>query len=475
MWGSFYYYPFYFLSVMQTTSLTAGVNLLPSLLTLIPMSIVIGILVTRFDNYRVPVWIGWTLIVICYIMAVIWRFVNVTTGLWVVTLMIFGTGHGIVLNAQQFAAQAMCKSGDEGRASATYLFVRQFGSAIGVGIGGTTFQNIMALKLGWEGLPTEIASQAEQYVATLHTMPDGDEKTSIIDAYRFGFGGVYSVFLGIAIVALILSLCYTKHYTLNKPLNTEHVLRGSRASKLLVRESKVKIITPAATVWDLTDEDTTYTAVAYPHTLEANQYGDPNAFYDADGYAYIPATYQPEMVSTGNEFVSNRDSHVQIADDFVQPDMVSTGNEFAPKRTEFVSNRNSRVQFADDFVGDVVDARQSEPNLPHTQHIPAVGITPMQSVYHPQVSVTDVDAIRRVHYSQAPATAVYAIPNVHYPQGPATAVYAIPHVYFAQGPMTAVSAIPSVYYSQGSLVDVNAMSGAHRPQEPGRNVRHSYH
>ncbi|KAK9425390.1 putative Major facilitator superfamily domain-containing protein [Seiridium unicorne] len=256
MWGSFYYFPFYFLSVMQTSTITAGVNLLPSALITVPGSIITGRLVTRYNNYRYFIWVGWAVATLNTILAVLWKFVNVTTAVWVVTFIIFGLGQGMILNSQQFATQAMCRPGDEGHAASMYLFLRQFGAAIGVGVGGSVFQNVMAIKLDWEGLDTQIANEAESYVLVLHSMPDGDPtKEKFLDAYRYGFGGVFDVYLGVAAVALILSLVFIKHYSLDREIGSEHVLGESRTSKLLVGNSRgnsavsTKITSAAPSRW----------------------------------------------------------------------------------------------------------------------------------------------------------------------------------------------------------------------------------
>ncbi|KAH7303736.1 major facilitator superfamily domain-containing protein [Stachybotrys elegans] len=49
-------------------------------------------------------------------LTILWD-VNTTTSLWVTTLVILGVGHGSILNAQNFAAQAMCRPGEEGLAA----------------------------------------------------------------------------------------------------------------------------------------------------------------------------------------------------------------------------------------------------------------------------------------------------------------------------------------------------------------------
>lgn len=243
MWSAFYYYPFYFLSVKMTNPITAGVNMLSSALVLVPGSVFTGHLVTRYNNYRIPIWFGWFVTVVSAVVSVEWQFVDVTPAVWVITLVLMGLGHGAILNAQNFATQAMCKEGDEGHAASMYLFIRQIGAAIGVGVGGTTFQNVMLLKLEWENLPTEIAHNAEAFIAKLaKTEPMDDFRQRVIDAYIFGFGGVFQMYLGIAALSLVLSLIFIKHRTLNQGLLGEHTSEGCRSRDQLVgcRDSIIK-------------------------------------------------------------------------------------------------------------------------------------------------------------------------------------------------------------------------------------------
>jgi hypothetical protein len=157
--------------------------------------------------------------------------VNTSVAQWAITLVILGFGHGAILNAQNFATQAMCKPGEEGAAAAMYGFMRQFGTAVGVGVGGSAFQNVLSLKLSWDGLPEDIAKNAEAFVSKLWTMPDGPEKSAILDAYVFGFKGVYAVYVGVAGAAFFASLLI-KQYDMNKDIVTEHKLHDNRISKI---------------------------------------------------------------------------------------------------------------------------------------------------------------------------------------------------------------------------------------------------
>ncbi|KAK8045974.1 major facilitator superfamily transporter [Apiospora saccharicola] len=270
MWSGFYYFPFYFLSVKMTTPVMAGVNMLPAVLVLVPGSVITGRLVTRFDNYRIAIWFGWVFVVASSVVSAVWQFIDVSTAVWAVTFILMGLGHGAVLNAQNFATQAMCKEGDEGHAAAMYLFIRQIGAAIGVGVGGTTFQNVMLLKLEGEGLPTAIAHDAEAFLLKLAQLSPQDEfRRRVTDAYIFGFGGVFQVYLGVAAVSLIISLVFIKHVTLNKALVSEHVLEGSGSG---ASTSKVS--------W----ESQLYSGVSTPHGPQM-----PNTT-TAPGSVYLPPT-----------------------------------------------------------------------------------------------------------------------------------------------------------------------------------------
>ncbi|KAI3398352.1 hypothetical protein diail_9444 [Diaporthe ilicicola] len=234
LFGQLYYVPFYFMSVLEYSPIHTGLALLPVMLTLVPGSIITGILITRWNGYRWPIWAGWVVTTIGCGLTTMWG-KDTSIGVWAVTLIILGFGHGAILNAQNFASQAICTDGEESAAAAMYGFLRHFGTALGVGIGGSAFQNIMALKLSWTGLPggAEIAKNAEAFIAQLHEMPaSSPDKAEIVDGYVFGFRGVYTVYLGISGVAFLISLLI-RHYDMNKELRTDHQLQDNNIARIM--------------------------------------------------------------------------------------------------------------------------------------------------------------------------------------------------------------------------------------------------
>ncbi|PSR84395.1 major facilitator superfamily transporter [Coniella lustricola] len=225
IYGQLYYIPFYFQSVKGFTALETGVAILPVMVTCIPSSMITGIIVTRSGNYRWAIWIGWAVLLIGSALTIILD-ENTPTPIWATILVIIGLGHGAILNAQNFASQAMCDPGEEGAAAAMYAFVRQFGMALGVGVGGSIFQNTMANKLRWEGLDTSIASQSEALVSIIWGLPSNDyTRSQALDAYTYGLHSVYLFFSCISAVALALSL-FSKHYHMREEVDSEHILEG---------------------------------------------------------------------------------------------------------------------------------------------------------------------------------------------------------------------------------------------------------
>ncbi|KAH6869069.1 major facilitator superfamily transporter [Thelonectria olida] len=234
LYGQLYWLPFYFLAVLGHSPIRTGIDLFPVTFTLIPSSIITGVLVTRFNSARYPIWAGWAVVTAgCGVTIALKP--GTHTVVWAVALVLLGFGHGSILNAQNFASQAICDSGQEASAAIMYGFLRQFGTAIGVGLGSTIFQNAMKLKLGWEGLSTDLAHEAEAFVPRLLAMPDNAEKRQILDCYMYGLRGVYLGFLSLAATSFLVSLLI-KHHDMNKEIETGHVL----GSTLLVtlKESK---------------------------------------------------------------------------------------------------------------------------------------------------------------------------------------------------------------------------------------------
>ena len=154
--------------------------------------------------------------------------------------MLVGLGHGLLLNAQNFATQAIAVDGEEAQAAAMYTFLRSFGLALGVGIGGSVFQNVAKIRLQDFDLPSTIAQNVEVYAEILRegVSLDAEQARKIIEAFSYGITGVYGVMCGIAGIGLVASF-FIGHFDLDKALMTEHKLGENKLTQKLGRSSHV--------------------------------------------------------------------------------------------------------------------------------------------------------------------------------------------------------------------------------------------
>jgi MFS family permease len=215
--------PFYFMAVKFKSPIAAGVALLPSLCTILPASAVISQLITRLGRFRWAIWAGWFIATLGTGLVTLID-VNTKTVVWAAAQVVFGLGNGMVLSSVNFGIQAIVRTEDCGRAACMYAFMRTLGMTIGVAIGGTVFQNLMAQKLQEFSLPTEIAKNAEAYIAILKTMaPTDPARIAIIEVYVHGFKAVFQVLTGITGIGLLASLLI-KHHDMNKVLKSNYRL-----------------------------------------------------------------------------------------------------------------------------------------------------------------------------------------------------------------------------------------------------------
>ncbi|KAK0367434.1 major facilitator superfamily transporter [Colletotrichum limetticola] len=107
-----------------------------------------------------------------------------------------------------------------------YAFLRQFGMALGVGVGGSTFQNVMLLKLEADGLaPAGTHGGTHAVHGMLSTAGDAALRSKVVDAYVYGLRGVYGLYVGISGLALLMSFLI-KRVSLDRSLRSGHTMHA---------------------------------------------------------------------------------------------------------------------------------------------------------------------------------------------------------------------------------------------------------
>lgn len=139
MW-SMYFLPVYFQGVLGSSPSYSGVQLLPTILVLIPSAAMGGMAMSKFGRYR-PIHIaGFALIVIGFGLFDLLD-QNSSTGAWVGFQIVGSAGVGLVIATLLPALMAPLSEGDTALATTAWAFLRSFGVIWGTAIPAAIFNN----------------------------------------------------------------------------------------------------------------------------------------------------------------------------------------------------------------------------------------------------------------------------------------------------------------------------------------------
>jgi predicted MFS family arabinose efflux permease len=157
-----YYNPLFLESVKNFSPTIAGVGMIPISCTLLPVSVIVGRLITRFGRFRSAIWTRWVITVTATGLLILLD-AKTHTAAWVIIFLVIGFGHGLLFMSLNTCTQALDDSRDNAHAAGMYTFFRITGNCIGVSIGGSVFQNFFAKHLETLDLPVAIAKDAEAF------------------------------------------------------------------------------------------------------------------------------------------------------------------------------------------------------------------------------------------------------------------------------------------------------------------------
>ncbi|KAL8818230.1 MAG: hypothetical protein Q9223_003097 [Gallowayella weberi] len=135
-----YFLPIYFQGVLGSSPGRSGVQLLPTVLFLIPFAATGGKLVAKFGRYRPIHLAGFAIMVVGFGLFSILSATSPTAA-WVIYQAIEAAGAGLIIPALLPAVQAPFSDADTALATSTWAFVRSFGLVWGATIPAAIFNN----------------------------------------------------------------------------------------------------------------------------------------------------------------------------------------------------------------------------------------------------------------------------------------------------------------------------------------------
>lgn len=219
-----YFLPVYFQSVLGVTPSRAGVELLPTILFLIPAAMAAGGLLSKFGRYRPIQHVGFALMVIGFGLLTLLK-AEATTAQWVGYQLPSAAGTGLALPVLLPAVQASLTEEDTALSTGTWAFIRSFGLIWGATIPTAAFNNrfnTLLYRITDPVIAKELANGKAYERATksfMDTITDPVTRAQVVSVYVDSIKTVWYVSMAFAALAFLLVIV-EKEVPLRKELDT---------------------------------------------------------------------------------------------------------------------------------------------------------------------------------------------------------------------------------------------------------------
>jgi EmrB/QacA subfamily drug resistance transporter len=141
-----YFLPVYFQGVLLSTPTRSGVQMLPTVVVLVPFSAISGFLLSKYGRYK-PFHIASFFILTLGLGLFILLDRNSSMATWIMVQFTVAVGSGFSLSTLLPAVQAKLSDKDTAAATATWAFIRQFGVVWGVSVPAAIFNSRVEMLL----------------------------------------------------------------------------------------------------------------------------------------------------------------------------------------------------------------------------------------------------------------------------------------------------------------------------------------
>lgn len=230
-----YFLPVYFQGVLGVTPSRAGVELLPTILFMIPAAITAGGLISKFGCYRPIQHVGFALMVIGFGLLTLLK-AKTTTAQWVGYQFASAAGTGLVLPVLLPTVQASLTEEDTALSTSTWAFIRSFGLIWGATIPTAAFDNrynSLLYRITDPAVAEQLANGKSYERATksfVDPIKDPVTRAQVVSVYVDSIKTVWFVSLAFAALAFLLVIV-EKEVPLKKELDTKFSMEEKAKSE----------------------------------------------------------------------------------------------------------------------------------------------------------------------------------------------------------------------------------------------------
>ncbi|EEA23259.1 hypothetical protein TMatcc_002117 [Talaromyces marneffei ATCC 18224] len=230
-----YFLPIYFQSVLGADPERSGIDLLPTIFTVIPGGIIAGVLLQRVGRYKPIHFIGFGAMAVSFgLFSLLDE--NSSTAAWVLFQMLMAIGLGLIVPTLLPMVQAELTDADTGSVTGAWTFLRSFGMTWGVTIPSTIF-NYWTSHLSTRIQDPSVVSlltggQAYEHATKdfVDSIADPIIRAQVISIFSDSLKKMWQI--GIAFVALgFLVVFIEKEVPLRNELDTEYGIKEEDIKK----------------------------------------------------------------------------------------------------------------------------------------------------------------------------------------------------------------------------------------------------
>ncbi|KAA8649480.1 hypothetical protein EYZ11_010869 [Aspergillus tanneri] len=220
-----YFLPVYFQAVLHASPTRSGIMLFPIATTTAPFGVLAGILITITGHYSIFLLSGFGFVTVaCGLFSLLDD--QSTTGEWVGFQILFGVGAGIIFTSCLPAILAALPESEVATATATWTFLRSFGSIWGTAIPAAVFNSRVNSLLGT--VPDDAAqawlvnggAYEHATAAFLRAYENSPLQHNILNVYLDSLRTIWYVSIAFSGIGVPLALL-VKELPLREELNTE--------------------------------------------------------------------------------------------------------------------------------------------------------------------------------------------------------------------------------------------------------------
>jgi len=204
------FFTFYFLCTLYFSATLSGLALFAITGFAVTPAAVVGILLA--NESKCSKWIisgGWILTTLAAGCSILLDSITPTVG-WVILFLTAGLGHGLLLSSYNIRVQSIPKNEEAALSTKPItlsLFMRAWGMAVAVPIGGILFLTCFGNELQSLGLEWDVINTARGYIILMDQTQMSDSERDIIkDASASAFQVVWEVIAGVSALGGISSI-----------------------------------------------------------------------------------------------------------------------------------------------------------------------------------------------------------------------------------------------------------------------------